>query len=53
MYHDLIHRCIYKFRKYIDDPKDIREHFIFKWDKSLETREVKRYDERVQDVEVQ
>ena len=52
MYQDLGSRSIYKFRKELQDPKDIREHFIFKFDTEIEVREIKKLEDFVEEIEV-
>ena len=37
----------YKFNKEIKDYREYREHFIFDFDKTIETKEAKKYEERV------
>jgi hypothetical protein len=51
MYNQLIHDQNYKFNKEIKDYREYREHFIFDFDKAIENKEAKKFEERVQDVE--
>ena len=51
MYNQLIHDQNYKFNKEIKDYREYREHFIFDFERAIETEEAKKFEERVQDVE--
>ena len=51
MYKELLSRLCYQFASDIKDPKEFRDHFVFKFDKKLEANEVKKFEDRIVDVE--
>lgn len=51
MYNELIQRSQYQFSKELSDVREIRDHFIFKFDVALEKREVDKYNARIQDID--